>query len=259
MGHRVCKRVALDFEWPKNKVWKGYVNPHWKPCKACDGRGETPGRRALTHLFHRLVIAADESIYKPRPGDEGRRAYPHPWLRESMEVYKPEDLTPDIDELVTALAGKKDSPLGRDTYVGYLCLQKLIEAAGLDPKKWGFCTKCDPEYHVDPEHLEAYKAWEDYEPPAGEGYQLWETTSEGSPISPVFKTARALAKWAAKSASLFANSGASEAEWLRMIEEDTLDVGSLGMMNTSTGEMGSAKDLVLNKPPPEEADGCQDS
>lgn len=35
----------------------------------------------------------------------------------------------------------------------------------------------------------------DFEPPKGEGYQLWEDTSEGSPMSPVFETPEALADW----------------------------------------------------------------
>lgn len=39
------------------------------------------------------------------------------------------------------------------------------------------------------------EAWERSEPPTGEGWQLWETVSEGSPISPVFPTAEALAQW----------------------------------------------------------------
>jgi len=50
--------------------------------------------------------------------------------------------------------------------------------------------------------LEAYEgqraeadAWERTEPPTGEGYQLWETVSEGSPITPVFATAEELAHW----------------------------------------------------------------
>ena len=41
----------------------------------------------------------------------------------------------------------------------------------------------------------AYEQWERVEPPTGEGYQLWETVSEGSPISPVFSTPEALADW----------------------------------------------------------------
>lgn len=34
-----------------------------------------------------------------------------------------------------------------------------------------------------------------YGPPAGDGWQLWETTSEGSPISPVFSNPEDLAEW----------------------------------------------------------------
>ncbi len=33
------------------------------------------------------------------------------------------------------------------------------------------------------------------EPPEGEGWQLWETVSEGSPVSPVFESAEQLADW----------------------------------------------------------------
>lgn len=35
------------------------------------------------------------------------------------------------------------------------------------------------------------------EPPTGEGYQCWETVTEGSPISPVFKTLVELCEWLA--------------------------------------------------------------
>lgn len=41
----------------------------------------------------------------------------------------------------------------------------------------------------------ASEAWEATDPPAGEGWQLWETVSEGSPISPVFDSAEGLAVW----------------------------------------------------------------
>lgn len=34
-----------------------------------------------------------------------------------------------------------------------------------------------------------------FDPPKGDGYQLWETISEGSPITPVFATPEKLAKW----------------------------------------------------------------
>lgn len=43
-------------------------------------------------------------------------------------------------------------------------------------------------------------AWRPTEPPTGEGWQLWETVSEGSPISPVFDSAEGLARWMASPA-----------------------------------------------------------
>src|SRR5690606_114544 len=45
------------------------------------------------------------------------------------------------------------------------------------------------------------EAWEPTEPPEGEGWQLWETVSEGSPISPVFETPEGLARWMVSGAS----------------------------------------------------------
>jgi hypothetical protein len=47
--------------------------------------------------------------------------------------------------------------------------------------------------------------------------QLFETTSEGSPISPVFATLEALAAWAADHATTFADYHATREEWLRML------------------------------------------
>ncbi len=57
--------------------------------------------------------------------------------------------------------------------------------------------------------------------PTGEGYQMWETTSEGSPISPVFKTEESLARWLSDTgASSFGSMTSTYEEWLRMILED---------------------------------------
>jgi hypothetical protein len=37
--------------------------------------------------------------------------------------------------------------------------------------------------------------WERQEPPSGEGWQVWETVSEGSPISPVFSSEKELKQY----------------------------------------------------------------
>ena len=47
--------------------------------------------------------------------------------------------------------------------------------------------------------------WVQIEPPTGDGYQLWETTSEGSPESPVFETLEALCEWCEDNATTFSD------------------------------------------------------
>lgn len=71
-----------------------------------------------------------------------------------------------------------------------------------------------------PEVMAASEAWEPSEPPVGDGFQLWETTSEGSPISPVFQTLEALCSWAATHATTFGDQRASADEWRSMLEAD---------------------------------------
>jgi hypothetical protein len=62
------------------------------------------------------------------------------------------------------------------------------------------CQDCDGHgsHERYPGQRAEAEAWEPTDPPAGEGWQLWETVSEGSPISPVFDTAEGLATWMTK-------------------------------------------------------------
>ena len=54
------------------------------------------------------------------------------------------------------------------------------------------------------------------EPPAGDGWQMWETVSEGSPVSPVFATPEELARWLADH-PVGVTSDCTYEHWLRMI------------------------------------------
>lgn len=59
------------------------------------------------------------------------------------------------------------------------------------------CQTCHGHASLErfPGQRDEAEAWERTEPPTGEGWQLWETVSEGSPISPVFVDADGLARW----------------------------------------------------------------
>lgn len=64
-----------------------------------------------------------------------------------------------------------------------------------------------------------YNAWKPKEPPKGEGYQIWETTSEGSPISPVFATPEELAEWMATPGNGWkTDQGTTREQWLAFIK-----------------------------------------
>ncbi len=209
---RELKRVALDFEWPENKVWSGYINPHYAKnhqCAACGGAGETTSRQRLGDLVSLLMLS----------GTDVNRWACHPHLVEAHLFYTHGKLCgSDMAELTSALAGRKPSSLGHCSIDKHSATLKIIAAAGL-PEEWGMCPACNGEGSIwdSAEDEKAADEWSETSPPAGDGYQIWETVSEGSPISPVFATAEALAghmagkKWGA-------DKGSSYESWMRFIE-----------------------------------------
>lgn len=96
---------------------------------------------------------------------------------------------------------------------------------------WDLCPVCkgEPETETDPD-------WEKEEPPLGDGFQLWTTTSEGSPISPVFETLEELCAWCETNATTFADFRASKERWFEMLNDglvshkETSEDGSVEMM-----------------------------
>src|SRR5688500_12984835 len=65
--------------------------------------------------------------------------------------------------------------------------------------------------------------WQATEPPAGPGFQLWETTSEGSPVSPVFTTLDRLCTWAATHATTFGDARATKDQWKKMLLQERVE------------------------------------
>lgn len=80
----------------------------------------------------------------------------------------------------------------------------------------------DPDYEIDPAN---------YMPPIPEGtsfgYALYETTTEGTPVSPVCETLEELATWCADNATVFASLKWSREEWLASFRAGTTDVDSI--------------------------------
>lgn len=109
------------------------------------------------------------------------------------------------------------SGMGHDSINNWICVEARCKREGVPVK----CSACNGEGEIwqSPELKAAHKAWESFGPPVGEGWQAWETTSEGSPISPVFATPEDLARWLADTgASSFGSRTATYEQWLKFIQ-----------------------------------------
>ncbi len=65
------------------------------------------------------------------------------------------------------------------------------------------------------------------------GYQLYETTTEGTPVSPVFPSLPELAAWCADGATVFADHKWTAQQWLASFEAETTDTDSLMVMDAT--------------------------
>jgi hypothetical protein len=211
MGREI-KRVALDFDWPRDKVWQGYLTPeslHEAPCPAGSQcvSGVTPARAWVAEIAH-LALMLDDDLrdqQRERPMHPYFDSIPKPWATgEDLFSVMSGRATPaprpssDIVEFGAGLAGREASGfMGHDGIDQWRATDKLLAAAGLDPEVWGICLECGGHASVEayPGQRADREAWEPTEPPTGDGWQLWETVSEGSPISPVFADAEGLARW----------------------------------------------------------------
>lgn len=105
--------------------------------------------------------------------------------------------------------------MGHDSVNRWILVETRAKRLGV----YGKCGVCGGEGEL-PQDAEAkalYEAWTPSEPPSGEGYQLWETTSEGSPLSPVFGKLDVLCDWLENGATVFGNEKVSAGKWREML------------------------------------------
>ncbi len=82
---------------------------------------------------------------------------------------------------------------GHDSINQWICVKARCKKMRVSSQ----CKECKGNGYIwhSKEAMRYHNAWRSKEPPAGDGYQLWETVSEGSPVSPVFATPEELARW----------------------------------------------------------------
>lgn len=231
---REARRVPLDFDWPQGEVWKGYLTPDRfieDSCPDCE-LGATPEAELIQGIAYLLVALADDVDRAPR--GEGM----HPWALNAFEsigyVHGRPRPGPRYMEFFHGLLPEDQDQHGIGGRQPHRMARRLMELAGL-PEKWDWCPTCKGHGSIEkyPGQRAEGEAWheEDHSPPTGEGWQMWETTSEGSPMSPVFATPEELADWLATTkASIFADMTQSRDEWLALIKGE-----SSGMVEIAPG------------------------
>lgn len=247
MGREI-RRVPLDFDWPQNKVWEGFLMPDrldGEKCPDCKS-GYSPQAQNLYDLWYG---------YLPfDPASTGST----PWRHDSPPVraFAERNVgnSPDFygsGEAAIVREGQRLANLFNEQWSHHLS-QNDVDALIAADRLWDLTCKVvpgkgwqtiEPPVHPTAEQVNAWsiggfghdainasvvvrarceregvericptynghstieryegqraeaEAWEPTDPPEGDGWQLWETVTEGSPISPVFATADELAAW----------------------------------------------------------------
>lgn len=216
---REARRVPIDFDWPLNQVWNGYLLPehfHEQTCPDCD-HGLTADGQLIQGIAYMIVGLGDDVFAQER----GHQL--HPCLQPIHEISYVQGQprpTARFEELIKGLFA--DDEYDKPHWIGrqpYRMARRLMELAGLD-EHWGWCPTCEGHASIEkyPGQRAEAEAWEGTEPPTGDGWQLWETTSEGSPQTPVFTTAEDLADHCAEhGVSWFGSETATREQWLKVI------------------------------------------
>jgi hypothetical protein len=97
-----------------------------------------------------------------------------------------------------------------------VCVEARCEREGVPYQ----CARCKGSGTIwpSPEIAQRCEDWKQEEPPTGDGYQLWEDCSEGSPVSPVFASLDELCAWCETNATTFADYRATKEEWREMLD-----------------------------------------
>jgi hypothetical protein len=271
MGREI-KRVAAGFNWPLEEKWPGFINPHWKPCpeeeKTCFG-GYTAAGKWLDSICRFLATVGTGCVEYPHREEMRRRGCnaPHPYLtefpqaphygtpkaihdeakkfkddRQRMQFLArntPNEILPLTDELLEFLmklsgAERKDFGIGHGAEYKFFKTFKRIAKMG---DSFGICSVCKGE-GMDPAAKIAYDAWQEEDPPAGDWWQVWETVSEGSPVTPAFATADELVNYLVTSGDAW-DQKRGDGGWKREAAEKFVKSGYAPSMMMVTNSEGS--------------------
>jgi hypothetical protein len=218
MGHRTVKRVPLDFDAPLNERLGGLSLPVMAavPERRLRQRVHARGGVAWPN-FAQLILLMAEAPERGLASVAAKRF-------RCVPTKPPRE---NVAELTGGLAGRPPRlPFGHDAMRPVVGHEMPSSRRPGCPMIGGhvpsaMVTRSIPTTSRRPRHGSRPSL------PTGDGWQLWETTSEGSPVSPVFETAEALAGWCEEGATPFGSMRWSASQWLASFRTETTDVDTL--------------------------------
>jgi hypothetical protein len=200
MGREI-KRVAANFDWPLEKIWDGFLMGDDLlaiPCKTCDQSGVNAATKRISDNFYGDGRDDPERWCDKITQDEvaelvkaGRLIdLTHTWSRERKWQPKDPPYMPTADEVNRAQSGSFLSSVHHDAISRWILIKARAKRLGV----YGDCSRCGGHgegWRSDAHHA-AHDAWTETEVPSGDWWQVWETVSEGSPVTPAFATAEEL-------------------------------------------------------------------
>lgn len=233
---RVLKRVPLDFQWPIGQLWKGYVCPYSSSeCKSCESTGLNPETKKISDDWYSFDNAKwiqvtpnkrynDLAWSNHITQDEvdalvkSNRLYnfTHTFIGDQGWVKKDPEYIPTAEEVNN---WNRNGGFGHDSINRWVCVKARAKRLGV----YGKCKFCDDgEIWHSKEIKKLSENWDSFDPPTGKGFQLWNTTTEGHPMSPVFESLELLCEWLEPNATIFGSDKISKEEWFRMLGDGTV-------------------------------------
>lgn len=201
---RTIKRVPLDFDWPLNKVWSGFLMPesvHLPECHDCKGDGYSVEARAIAETFYSHQVGGHNSAALAWNDKIGQAEVDNLVAEGRLSVLQKREPTEDNPRdwawvqvprtaaEINAENRRGAGMMGHDAINRMLLVRFRCDRLGIVKE----CPRCQGYGDIGTdEQRKAYDEWKGADPPIGEGWQVWETVSEGSPVSPVFSTKEAL-------------------------------------------------------------------
>lgn len=215
MGREI-KRVAIDFAWPIDKVWGGYLNPyyaHHATCSPCKGSGLNPATKQIEDDWYDFAETGRRWCDAITQDEVDALVAENRLRRWNGETRAWESVPRTAAEVNAANVRASLGDMNHDAINRWICVETRAKRLGV----YGKCSVCDGSGEIwsSPEKKKQADEWVPEEPPSGDGWQLWETTSEGSPMSPVFDSPEKLARWLADTgASSFGGMTATYDQWM---------------------------------------------